>query len=94
MNFELLHEHTICLCNRYGLICDEFTVLGKEKVAIVISSPSMMASVEVLYDGTYDFLAVETDSERLQHARTTEAATEDQFVQLLITDLKESNMIS
>ena len=51
-----------------------------------------MASVEVLSDGTYDFMSIEIISEDVLHTRTTTAESVAAVIELITSDLRVSGM--
>ena len=92
MEFATLKQNLGRICELNKLQLEEFKVIGDQKSSAVIASSERMASVEVLSDGTYDFMSIEIISEDVLHTRTTTAESVAAVIELITSDLRVSGM--
>ncbi|TNJ63598.1 hypothetical protein FE784_24375 [Paenibacillus hemerocallicola] len=68
-----------------GIVIESEVMYGENKLEYALSTDEYMASVSILSDYTYDFYAVEIESERTFMVKTKQFVSFDE----LITELKK-----
>ncbi|MDQ0876125.1 hypothetical protein QFZ77_004784 [Paenibacillus sp. V4I3] len=76
-----------CILKIDGVVIDSFVKYGDKKIEYALSFKEFMASVSILPVFTYDFYAIEIDSERTFMFNTKQFQNHDDVVSELKKDL-------
>lgn len=87
--FSKIKEFLANYLSNFGSIItmDDFTTYGDKKVEIVLSTAEHMASISILTDFTYDFLAVTIEDEHLAINKTINCKDIDDLYNELKSDI-------